>query len=52
MQLSVSDKQEQIEHKNPINRFVEGITSSENNKEVCIVIPFNNVDTAKFIVNI
>jgi len=40
MQVSVSDKQEeilQIEHKCPIIGFVEGITSSESDIEVCTI---------------
>jgi len=51
IQVSISGKQEQIEPKSPITGFVEGITSSESDIEVCIVISFSNVITAKFIVN-
>jgi len=58
--VSVSDKQEeilQIEHRSPITESVEGITSSESDIEVCIVIPFNNritvnINFLQFIVNI
>jgi len=52
MQVSISDKKEeilQIEHKSPITGSVEGITSSESDIEVCIVMPFSYVVTANLL---